>query len=64
MNETRGQVTARTTVADFMVSSGKRVPEMSVLDGLHREAGFAHLMRFETSRAERALSQSAWVMWS
>ena len=38
-----------TNVPDFMVSSGKLVPEMNVLYGLRCEGGFTHLMRFETS---------------
>jgi hypothetical protein len=39
-------------VPDFMVSSGKLVPEMNVLYGLRCDGGFTHLMRFETSSAE------------
>ena len=38
-----------TNVPDFMVSSGKLVPEMNVLYGLRCEGGFTHLMRFEAS---------------
>ena len=41
-----------TNVPDFMVSSGKLVPEMNVLYGLRCEGGFTHLMRFETGSAE------------
>ncbi len=41
-----------TNVPDFMVSSGKLVPEMTVLYGLRGEGGFSHLMRFETSGVE------------
>jgi anti-anti-sigma factor len=45
-----------TNVPDFMVSSGKLVPEMNVLYGLRCEGGFTHLMRFETSTAEAPIS--------
>jgi anti-anti-sigma factor len=45
-----------TNVPDFMVSSGKLVPEMNVLYGLRCEGGFSHLMRFETSSAEGPIS--------
>jgi anti-anti-sigma factor len=45
-----------TNVPDFMVSSGKLVPEMNVLYGLRCEGGFTHLMRFETSSAEGPIS--------
>jgi len=45
-----------TNVPDFMVSSGKLVPEMNVLYGLRGEGGFTHLMRFETSSAEGPIS--------
>jgi anti-anti-sigma factor len=45
-----------TNVPDFMVSSGKLVPEMNVLYGLRCEGGFSHLMRFETSNAEGPIS--------
>jgi len=45
-----------TNVPDFMVSSGKLVPEMNVLYGLRGEGAFTHLMRFETSSAEVPLS--------
>ncbi len=45
-----------TNVPDFMVSSGKLVPEMNVLYGVRCEGGFTHLMRFETSSAEGPVS--------
>ena len=45
-----------TNVPDFMVSSGKLVPEMNVLYGLRCEGAFTHLMRFETGSAEGPLS--------
>src|SRR5229473_3707901 len=45
-----------TNVPDFMVSSGKLVPEVNVLYGLRCEGGFTHLMRFETSSAESPIS--------
>jgi hypothetical protein len=45
-----------TNVPDFMVSSGKLVPEMNVLYGLRCEGGFTHLMRFESSTAEGPIS--------
>ena len=45
-----------TNVPDFMVSSGKLIPEMNVLYGLRFEGGFVHLMRFETSSAEGPIS--------
>jgi anti-anti-sigma factor len=45
-----------TNVPDFMVCSGKLVPEMNVLYGLRCEGGFTHLMRFETSSAEGPIS--------
>jgi anti-anti-sigma factor len=45
-----------TNVPDFMVSSGKLVPEMNVLYGLRGEGAFTHLMRFETGTAEVPLS--------
>jgi anti-anti-sigma factor len=45
-----------TNVPDFMVSSGKLVPEMNVLYGLRCEGGFTHLMRFETSTVEGPIS--------
>jgi len=45
-----------TNVPDFMVSSGKLVPEMNVLYGLRGEGAFTHLMRFETGSAEVPLS--------
>ena len=45
-----------TNVPDFMVSSGKLVPEMNVLYGLRCEGGFTHLLRFETSSAEGPIS--------
>jgi anti-anti-sigma factor len=45
-----------TNVPDFMVSSGKLVPEMSVLYGLRLEGGFTHLVRFETASAEGPIS--------
>ena len=41
-----------TNVPDFMISSGKLVPEMNVLYGLRCEGGFTHLLRFETAGAE------------
>jgi len=47
-----------TNVPDFMVASGELVPELNVLYGLSCEAGFTHLMRFETSRAESPISLS------
>jgi anti-anti-sigma factor len=45
-----------TNVPDFMVSSGKLVPEMNVLYGLRCEGAFSHLVRFETSSAEGPIS--------
>ena len=45
-----------TNVPDFMVASGELVPELNVLYGLSCEAGFTHLMRFETSSAENPIS--------
>jgi anti-anti-sigma factor len=45
-----------TNVPDFMVSSGKLVPEMNILYGLRCEGGFTHLMRFETASAEGPIS--------
>ena len=45
-----------TNVPDFMVSSGKLVPEMNVLYGVRCEGGFAHLMRFETASSESPIS--------
>jgi anti-anti-sigma factor len=45
-----------TNVPDFMVSSGKLVPEMHVLYGLRCEGAFTHLMRFEASSAEGPIS--------
>jgi anti-anti-sigma factor len=45
-----------TNVPDFMVSSGKLVPEMNVLYGLRGEGAFSHLIRFETGSAEVPLS--------
>jgi len=45
-----------TNVPDFMVASGELVPELNVLYGLSCEAGFSHLMRFETSSAETPIS--------
>ena len=45
-----------TNVPDFMVSSGELVPEMNVLYGLRCEAGFTHLVRFETSGSETPVS--------
>jgi anti-anti-sigma factor len=45
-----------TNVPDFMVSSGKLVPEMNVLYGLRCEGGFSHLVRFETASAEGPIS--------
>lgn len=45
-----------TNVPDFMVSSGKLVPEMNVLYGLRCEGAFAHLMRFEASSVEGPIS--------
>jgi anti-anti-sigma factor len=45
-----------TNVPDFMVSSGKLVPEMNVLYGLRCEGAFSHLMRFEASSAEGPIS--------
>jgi anti-anti-sigma factor len=45
-----------TNVPDFMVSSGKLVPEMNVLYGLRCEGAFSRLMRFETSSAEGPIS--------
>ena len=41
-----------TNVPDFMVSSGKLVPEMNVLYGVRCEGGFTSLMRFETTNAD------------
>jgi anti-anti-sigma factor len=41
-----------TNVPDFMVSSGKLVPEMNVLYGLRGEGAFTHLVRFETGGAD------------
>lgn len=45
-----------TNVPDFMVASGELVPELNVLYGLSCDAGFTHLMRFETSSAESPIS--------
>jgi anti-anti-sigma factor len=45
-----------TNVPDFMVSSGKLVPEMNVLYGLRCEGAFTHLMRFEASSVEGPIS--------
>jgi anti-anti-sigma factor len=50
-----------TNVPDFMVSSGKLVPEMNVLYGLRGEGGFRHLMRFEASSAEGPISLAVLV---
>jgi anti-anti-sigma factor len=53
-----------TNVPDFMVSSGKLVPEMNVLYGLRCEGGFTHLMRFETGDAEGPISLAGLVRTS
>jgi anti-anti-sigma factor len=45
-----------TNAPDFMVASGELIPELNVLYGLSCEAGFTHLMRFETSSAESPIS--------
>ena len=45
-----------TNVPDFMVASGELVPELNVLYGLSCEAGFTHLMRFETSSADNPMA--------
>jgi len=45
-----------TNVPDFMVSSGRLVPEMNVLYGLRCEGTFTHLMRFEASGSEGPIS--------
>ncbi len=50
-----------TNVPDFMVSSGKLVPEMNVLYGLRCEGGFTHLMRFETASTEGPISLAGLV---
>jgi anti-anti-sigma factor len=50
-----------TNVPDFMVSSGKLVPEMNVLYGLRCEGGFTHLMRFETAGVEGPISLAGLV---
>jgi anti-anti-sigma factor len=50
-----------TNVPDFMVSSGKLVPEMNVLYGMRCEGGFTHLMRFETASTEGPISLAGLV---
>jgi len=50
-----------TNVPDFVVSSGKLVPEMNVLYGLRCEGGFTHLMRFETASTEGPISLAGLV---
>jgi len=45
-----------TNVPDFMVANGELMPELHVLYGLSCEAGFTHLMRFETSSAQSPIS--------
>jgi anti-anti-sigma factor len=50
-----------TNVPDFMVSSGKLVPEMNVLYGMRCENGFTHLMRFETASTEGPISLAGLV---
>jgi anti-anti-sigma factor len=50
-----------TNVPDFVVSSGKLVPEMNVLYGLRCEGGFTHLMRFESASTEGPISLAGLV---
>jgi anti-anti-sigma factor len=45
-----------TNVPDFMISSGDLVPEVNTLYGLRCEGEFSHLLRFEASSTNSAIS--------
>jgi anti-anti-sigma factor len=45
-----------TNVPDFMISSGDLVPELNTLYGLRCEGEFSHLLRFEASSTNNAIS--------
>ncbi len=45
-----------TNVPDFMISSGELVPEVNVLYGVRAEGGFRHLLRFEATSSDSAVS--------
>jgi anti-sigma B factor antagonist len=45
-----------TNVPDFMISRGDLVPELNVLYGLRLEGDFSHLLRFEPTSANNAIT--------